>query len=458
MKWKNTLILFSVFLVLLAIIYIFEIQGTKKREAKEEYEKLLLKVDKDSVVEYSLKNEKDTLTVRKSNGKWDIVSPFFAEGDNKKIQSNLESILESKIERTIVQNLTDLEPYGLHKPRGEVTVVKSDSSKIRLLIGDENPTGSFIYVKYPEKPDIYTTKKSLWSYVNKSIYDLRDKQILHFDKDNVRKIDLFSKKYGKIIIEKIGEDKWQITEPIKYPARSSTVRIYLNSLTGNKAKEFVDEDPQDLKKYGLKNPLLIVNCYVGEELTKATLIIGDSLDGSSKFYAKEESRKPVFTIQKYVFRNLNKDAFYFQEKKISGYDGKNADSIIAKIEDEEFACVRDTNNHWIIVKPDTIELEKSRINNWLNGIRDFIVDKLVTYKPKGLKTYGLDYPSVKIALFNKGKKVESILVGKKNDDYYYTKNESYPYVYKIKEYKVKRLLKKINDLKKSEEKDSKSEK
>jgi len=454
MKGKNVLILFGVFVVLLALIYFFDVQGTKKREERQEYEKLLFKVEKDSVVEYTLKNEKDTLTCRKVDGKWNIVSPFFAEGDSKTIESNLNSILGRKIERKVVDKLTDLEPYGLHKPRGEVIVTCRDSSTIRLFVGSENPTGLYVFVKYPDKPDIYTTGKSLWNYVNKSVYDLRDKKIMHVDKDKVKKIELTSKAYGRVVLEKEGED-WYIREPIEYRARNSTVKTFLNSLTGNRAKEFVEEDPKSLKKYGLDNPSVRVDCYVGDELVRATLFIGDSIpDKKGRFYGKEESRKPVFTIERYIVRNLRKNAFYFQEKKISGYDGENADSIVSVVKGEKFVCKKVSDGEWKIIWPDTMEVEKSRINNWLNGIRDFIVDNLVTYEPKGFKKYGLDKPQVKVEIYNNGEKVGALLVGKKEDDRYYVRNEKYPFVYKAREYKVKRIMKKIDDLKKKEKGES----
>jgi len=190
-----------------------------------------------------------------------------------------------------------------------------------LLIGDENPTGDFIFVKYSDKPGIYTVSKSLRTYANKSLYDLRDKRVMHIRPLDVRKIRISSREKGEVVLMQDGEN-WNLIEPVKIPVKSNDVMSFLNRLSNGRIKAFIDESPRDLNQYGLTDPFIRIELYSGDELAKSTFMIGDTTkDGNGGYYAREESRLPVFTLENWAVNNLNKSAFDFQVKTLTNFDG-----------------------------------------------------------------------------------------------------------------------------------------
>ncbi len=312
MQGKTILILLLVFIVLFAFIYIFEIKDGEKRKERERVENLILNIPLDSVTAYTIKNDNRELSVRKRDNTWTIISPVETAGDSVTIVSNLKSILDTKIERKISDDENDPGQFGLENPHGEIAIRQSGDLESRLLIGDENPTGDFIFVKYSNKPGIYTVPKSLRTYVNKSLYDLRDKRVMHIRPLDVRKIRITSREKGEVVLTQDG-DNWNIIEPVKIPAKSNDVISFLNRLSNGRIKAFIDESPRDLRQYGLADPFIRIELYSGDELAKSTFTIGDTTkDGDGGYYAREESRLPVFTLENWAVNNLNKGAFDFQ--------------------------------------------------------------------------------------------------------------------------------------------------
>lgn len=313
MQGKTILILLLVFIVLLGFIYLFEIKGGEKRREREWVENLALNISLDSVTAYTIKTDNLELSVRKKNNTWTIVSPVETAGDSSAIVSNLKSILDMKIDRKISDGENNPGQFGLEIPRGEIVIRQSGNQESRLLLGDENPTGDFIFVKYSDKPGIYTVPRSLRTYVNKSLYDLRNKRVMHIRPLDVRKIRITSREKGEVVLKQGGEN-WNLVEPVKIPAESNDVMSFLNRLSNGRIKTFIDESPRDLRQYGLTDPFIRIELYSGADLAKSTLMIGDTTkDGNGGYYAREESRLPVFTLENWAVNNLNKGAFDFQK-------------------------------------------------------------------------------------------------------------------------------------------------
>jgi len=446
-KGQSILILFGIFVVLFAVIYFFEIKGGEEREKKSKLASQLFKAEKDSVNRLILTTENSHIVCEKKDSDWIITSPILTQGDAQSIESNLSSILNASIERQIADSAADLNLFGLLEPRGQVQIIINDGKHTTLMVGDENPTGTLIFVKYPEDRAVYTTNKSLWNYIDKKLFDLRDKKTMHFNVDEVRKITLTSRTKGTVRLEKIS-GKWQITAPVNLATNESEVKSLLSRLSNGTAKSFIDEKPTDLKKYGLMKPAIKINLEIGESLASTNFSVGDTAasDGGG-FYAKEETRPPVFTIEKWTKDGLDKSAFDLQDKKVLGFDGEKADRIVWEIANQEYTAIRVDSLNWMVVAPETLQVDQNLMKRWLEALRDLSVDELETYQPQSLVKYGLDSPYLQLTLFDQKNTIGTILVGKEIAEKYCFKTAQYPHVYRIRKNTFDRIYKKPEDLK-----------
>ncbi|HPC36617.1 MAG TPA: DUF4340 domain-containing protein [Candidatus Marinimicrobia bacterium] len=445
-KGRSTLILFGVFVVLFAAIYFFEIKGGEKREKKSKLANQLFQTDKDSVKQLILSGNYGDIICEKNGADWIITAPVLTQGDAQSIESNLDLILSTTIERKIADSTDDLSLYGLLEPRGKVEVLTQNGKHTVVLIGDENPTGDLIFIKNSEDNAVYTTNKSLWTYANKKLYDLRDKKIMHFNIDEVHKISVNSRTKGKVSLEKIA-GKWRIVAPVNLPANDSEVKSLLTRLSTGRVKDFIDENPSDLKKYGLANPAVMITLELGESLARTSFVVGDSAknDGGG-FYAKEETRRPVFTIEKWTVNGITKSAFDLQDKTILGFDSQKCERIAWQIAKQEYTATKVDSVNWMVVAPETLQVDENSMRRWLEALRDFSVDELESYQPKSLSVYGFDKPTLRLAFYDKDSKLGELLVGKEISEKYYVKINNYPHVYRIKKNTFEQINKKPEDL------------
>jgi len=445
MKGKTTLILLGIFVVLFALIYFFDVKGGEKRSAREKQTKQLFQVRKDEIIQAEFITG-ERIVCDKSTGSWEITTPVRTAGDTATIEYNLGQIVEANIERTIADSVEDLTAYGLAMPRGVVRLMSKDSTIATLLIGDENPTGTLIFVKRADEAAVYTTAKTLWSNVSKSLFDLRDKQTMHIRTADVRRLELNSVKKGKVVLEKSG-DNWQILQPVPIAANSNEVTSLLNRLANGRVKNFIAEEPTNLARYGFNRPRLTMNLFIGESLAKTSFVVGDTArnDGGG-FYAREETRKPVFTLENWAVDNLTKGAFDLQNKKLTGFDGRSADRVVWRLDNREYAALKIDTTNWLIVAPDTVQVDETLFQRWLEALGDFSVDELEAYQPKPLASYGLDLPRLRVTIFKGDTQLGTILVGKQIKEDYYVKAGSAPYVYRIRKYTYERIAKKPDDL------------
>jgi len=445
MKGRATLILLMVFLLLATFLYFFEFKGGAKRKEDERTEGLIFKVSLDSIVAFTLSTDHQDLTLQNRDGSWFLTAPVKTDADSYAVISNLKSILDTKIERLIADSTTNLNQYGLDQPRGSVTLIWFSGKKQKLLVGAENPTGGFIYAKFETGSPVYTVSRSLWNQVNKQPFDLRDKKIMHFKSPEVVELEIDSKTKGRVLLKREGSD-WVISEPVQLRAISGEVESYLSRLTNGRVKEFIEESPTDLHRYGLQKPLLAIHVRGKGQSAGTGLIIGDSLKGAETgFYAREKFRTPLFTLENWTVKNLNKGPFDFQEKKLFSANTENVNRIMVKRDGETSIVAQYDSAKWKLVNIDSLTVDENRLQRWVNAIRNYEIDELVSYRPAAMRQYGLEQPVVRIILYQNDLELGQILIGKKAGDYFYTKSADQPYVYKIKASKVHEIEKDIQD-------------
>src|ERR1035437_2077899 len=75
--------------------------------------------------------------LRRVNGKWPLTQPIQLSADPDTVGSMVSSLSSLNADKLIEDKATDLQPYGLHMPTLDITVVKKDGKSNELLIGDK---------------------------------------------------------------------------------------------------------------------------------------------------------------------------------------------------------------------------------------------------------------------------------------------------------------------------------
>ena len=298
----------------------------------------------------------------------------------------------------------------------------------------------------------FLTTTSLRTQLEKSLFDYRDKRALVFNKDQVTAFDIKTSK-NTYSLAKNGA-QWDLLSPLEDKADDGKVQGVINRIANTRIKEFVDENPKSLATYGLLKPNYTIDVFIGSEKAKKTLYIGNAK--AKQFYAKDETRKPVFLLDSSFVNIFKAPVSDYRNKKIT--DFKEAD--IARFElnysDTTIVCTKDSNGKWVLVEPVKNKTKSWKISAITSAVANLRVEKFVD-KKGSLRQFGLSKPSV-IGTFydNFGNILLKLELGKINKDNVYAKKADLNEIYLVNKGVMTKLTSKIDEISEIQ-KDSSSE-
>jgi len=434
-KFKNTLILFAVFLVLLAAVLLFESKGLKNQEKKEKEAKLV-DVAAAAVRKMTLKNESGVLTFQKDekNG-WRITEPLEVQADDMEVDGLAESFAGLRIERVVETEPKDVMAYEI--PKREVTLwLKDKDLPVKVLIGMENPIDNTLFAKREDEKRVVLLSSSLKTGLDKKLFDFRSKDVFKFETADVRAIKVRAGNAAWSASKK--DDIWELTAPIAALANGSRLDSLLYALSGLKAKEFVSErkSDEDIRKNGLDKPEYEVVLSMPAGNKEAVLSLHKSDD---KVYAAGSLSDKIVLIDGTVLNDLGKKADEYREKKAAVFNSWEADRISVTKGAIVVAAVKEKvkdEEKWRIEAPDKPEADGSKIETFIRKIEGLEAVEFID-TPKDLAEYGLDKPEAEVKVRvkdgeNKTREI-TILVGRedKEKNQAVVKNSGLKYLFRV---------------------------
>lgn len=302
MKFKLTYILILAVILLGVYVYFFE-RGEKIETGKEIYAVKEEEIQKFSLVE---------LQCEKLEGKWLITKPKKYETDEEEIKAIVKKLAKPEIDRKIEENPSDLKIYGLDRPSFQATIWLVNGSSRSFVVGNETPIKGSYYAKSMNNPSVYIMAGYQVQSLKKELKDLRKRNIMEIEIDKVGQLEIVSAKKD-LVYEKVGE-QWFLKKPKAFEVTTSGVEGILNTLKNLRVQDFVEDEPKDIKLYGLNKPQLTARVWSGKEKAALALLIGKKLKDKEQNYARREGLSPVYTVDTSLIKDLNKEPNDIRDK------------------------------------------------------------------------------------------------------------------------------------------------
>ncbi len=456
MKFKTTIILFAVFLILLTLVLLFEYKGKGEKDEEDK----LLALSSDDLQKVTLKKEGETFTFQKDKeGEWLITEPLEAKADKYEVDRLADDFSDLKIERVVEEVPEELEKYGI--PQKEISLWFKDKDKpIKILIGMENPLDSTFFAKRDDETKVVLIPSSLKNLMDKSLFDFREKNIFKFETGDVKSIKLRAKK-TRWEASKKGEE-WFFKSPVSALAQSSKIDNILSSLSGLKAKEFISEEKKkdEVKKYGLDRPEYEITLRMPLENQEVTFSLHKEED---KLYATTSLSTKIVEAEDNLLSDLEKEAEELRDKGITSFYSWEANRLHLKMGEIDWIVVKDEEDNWHFESPIKEEADKSKIQTFIRKIESLEADEFID-PPLKLKDYGLDNPQaeIKIWIEEEEEKVKEItvLIGSedKTSEKVVVKNARFDYLFQVDSAFLEEFPKDIKDWKPEKEEDKQEKK
>jgi len=410
MRLRNTIIV----LVLAAIVggYAFIVGRYSTPEAQRK----LLTVKQDDIAKIELRySDRDIVLAREKGKPWRLVKPIGTEADQSQANNLARAIADCAVVRTADEKPADLARFGLKPPTTTVTVATFDKKTLPAIeIGKSTPIGFNAYVRLADSPAVLLTEAVFASGMNKTVNDLRVRDLMAFKLDDVQKLIIARDNGQTIEIDRDG-DHWKIVKPAPYAADDTRVRLALSTLVNAKASDFVADAPGDVTQYGLEKPHLTATVVLknGEQ---QSMLFGfkQSGQGKSGIYVRRGERAPVYAVAEYVMSSLDKSALDFRDRTVLKVDPEAVESVKIKNSDGEFTLKRAAGGNWdVVAGGKTSEGDIPVVERLLNQLRDLRGVSIVADPMPSAAPFGLDNPAAEITLVGKdGKELGAVKLAK----------------------------------------------
>ncbi|MCH7495722.1 MAG: DUF4340 domain-containing protein [Candidatus Marinimicrobia bacterium] len=432
MKFKSTWLLAGILVIALLAIYLLDYKPAEEKKAEEALATRLIQFETESVENIDLISEYGEYSLSKSGDSWFIDSPVSAKADESTINSLLRAVKGAKTERRLSdEDDINLQVYGLEPPLISLKLRISDSTFIGFSLGEESPTGDYVFAYRLEDNQVFTVPKSIFAQTNKKLYDLRKKNVLEFKNKEVQRISVKTEGFS-YEIGRLGSG-FMMVEPVALNLQLNKVNSFLSRLSTARARKFIDHDQPGPGVTGLNDSGTHIRLVSSVPLREVSIVIGNSLreDGKPYRYVRDNSRQTLMLIDSSLAGFLEKDPFDLIVKDLLKFDKESVNAIDIKHGSEEIRLAKD-DSVWSVTSPEIFTADSDKVEEMMKKYSALKASGVEEYDPKILQLYGLISPRLSIVLWQDDVEANSILVGNTVNDESYLKSGASPPIYRIK--------------------------
>jgi hypothetical protein len=436
MRFRGTLVLLLICAALGAFVYFYEIKGGEQREKKKQETDRLWKIESAGIQQIDLITQQEHITaLRKGEKEWKITAPLAVDADADELNRIAGSAAEITRESVLETNAKDLSRFGLEPAQLTLQVRTKDGKQYEVRYGENNPTGNSTYATMPGSRDVVLVAAYTASSFRKKLDDLRNRAVLNFEQYETNSLDLQSEK-GNVQLTK-ENDKWWLQGKQHWAADSSAVSGVLSALATSRVKEFFDGNPDDYTSLGFDKPLLDIRLTFGKDRAIKHLTVGfeksrlvmkgqkppkkpDEKKGaadtasSETYIARDESRPELFFVDKEFMDKVRKAPADLRDKALASFQRWDVDSITLTNAKGTFNLAKtEGGGDWVLG-----DGKKKAKWDVVNGILDALEKPVKEFvdSPAAPATYGLDKPTVRVVLKQKGQVKLECEFGKETKD------------------------------------------
>ena len=363
-----------------------------------------------------------TITCEKRDSAWLVTHPIEANADVEEIErllSELRSLQVSTFEADGADaNVpAQLEKSGLDTPRIQVKLTGGDNT-YALDIGSAVPsadgTQGRVYVKSIHQESIYTVSDDIYKLLNKSIFDLRDKRVIDFQRIDTIRIAIFIRSkqdQETTLCTKNYDNTWELQTPTgKIKADAQAVDDLLFGVDSLEAAAFVNDPSKSPVSYGLAPPSIAVTFTQRGQEKPAVLHIGNAaLDGT--VYVKAEASDQVVRVKPALIDKIALGAAWLRDKQVLNFHIDDVIRLTLLHGAESLTCQRIGTN-WRLTAPVKEEANNAEVNAIIYELDDLMAAAFVGQKSSFTDaTTGFRNPQVQLTIELRNQKVYTLQVG-----------------------------------------------
>ncbi len=445
---KSTLIVLICAIIVAGGVYYFQWHKSKEPAAPADNSKPAFSVTPDQIASFSIahpaQKDEPPIEFQKQKDGWQIVQPVDTLADQPTAEGFVDQLAESRPTGTESLAPDRRKVFGLDPPAASIEFSTKAGQKHTLLLGDKDFSGDDVYAIADNQPKVSLMPLSLLTTATKSLKDLRDMNVLHFDSEDVSSFTLKNTS-GDVAITRDPKDstQWDFVKPEEASADPDVVDGMLSAISGARISEIVSEKSDDLSRYGLANPSVRFTA-VKNGGGETTLILGKK--AGDDYYARDLSRPMVFEVKSDLYSKLADNFTQMRDKTVVHVDESSLDRIQLQNGNGTIEISRQgTGDEWKIDSPAADKGKSASSWKILNPFTSLKADEIIDH-PSGTQLAAMKKPAVTAILTKSDGQRITIQISKPSGDVAYAQSSQSPELFKIKKQTVDDLNLKPSDV------------
>jgi hypothetical protein len=372
--------------------YIYFVDSRRPAGGVEEKQKVFA-VESDKIEEITVTADGETSTLRKADGAWKMTAPVAVDADTTEATSLASAISSLEINRVVEENASNLAEYGLAEPRIKVAFKGAAGAAGEIHLGDKTPTQSDVYAVRPGEKRVLLLQAYQETAFGKKPFDLRDKRVLHFERDKVDSVEITQAGTPAIQLARTGSD-WVVRQPIQTRGDYSVIEGLLTRMAGASMTKLVD--PNSPETFGLEKPVAVITLGAGS--TRASLEFGVEQDGA--VYVRDPARQMVFAVDPALGADAKKPVDDYRDKDLFEFRAFNAVrvKIVRGADTYEFqksaATAANTPDKWqrVVAGGSPADVDATKMDDLLTKITGLRAQSF-----KDAKGTGIEQPALTVS-------------------------------------------------------------
>lgn len=397
-------------------------------------DKTVLAFDRKSVSGFDVEIGSDTIAVEaQDGGKWRIARPASYAGDGDVVSEFLDK-LESAKAKEFIAETSKPAAYGLDRPAKLTIWLGKDKerSSRALLIGRVDPDKKGVYVMRPGESEVMLAPEELWTAVPKTVAVLRDKVVLAYAYDKVKRIDVESAK-GAVGIERDGSG-WKLVSPQPLKADSGAVNGLLWRIRDLRSLGFLADEAGAIPRY-VPTPEVTVRVLEEGAKEPKTLLLASSKEtrgGQPAAVAAVAGQGPVALVDGKAIADLAKTVDDLRDKTLfPAFELTDVKRARLAGGGKQVMVERKGDTDWTLVEPRG-SAKEGRVTDLLLTVKGLRWKEIVSAKGDDVARFGLDRPQAEVSLFKAdGSELGTLLVGRDEGTVTYVRLKSGPAIYSV---------------------------
>lgn len=315
---------------------------------------------------------------RADQGGWRLTRPLDWPADGLVVGRMLTGLSQARVGQRLAAP-GPLADFGLEPPRLELTLSGPAGQASRFLVGELSPSGEWLYLARPGQTEVLLAPAELRGSLARGLTELRDKAVLGFPLDQVRRVELEAAGAPALALER-RQEGWLLEG--HGPADPREVENLLLQAHGLLAQDFVDRDFQPAR-LGLEPPehRLVLTLADGARLG---LSWGAPVPGKNQVHARRLEGGPLLLVQDDSLGRLRRRPLDLLERRLFTLDPSAVEGLAIARPGGRMVFARQ-EGQWRRIEPPGGSREDQMGERLLGDLLDLKWERPLPASPRGLE-------------------------------------------------------------------------